>query len=321
MLRYGIISASSIVERFMQGAINNGDTVTAIAARDIERARQKGEKFGVKHIFSSYDDVYDCDEVDIVYIANINHLHYAEAKKALQKGKHVLLEKPFVLSSWEVTDLFSLAREKNLFLMEAQKSVFLPATLKARELIEEGAIGKVRFIELASSYKVDKIPWMKENRYGGGTLFGNSIYCVEYLNFFLRTTLKDAKVMSTYFDEGACENTLISFRHKDLLAFSRISSSILCPDGAKFLGSKGYIEIKDYWKARKLFIHYNDPTKEDETLEFPVESEFVYEAAHVRECIERGWTQSPVMSESATYGAIKLIETLQARALCAQQFV
>lgn len=314
MLRYGIISASSIVTRFMQGAVDAGDTITAIAARDPERAKQKARGFGQVRCYGNYDDVYSKKDVDICYIANINHLHYQQAKKAIRSGKHVLLEKPFVLQSGQVPELFRLAEENGVFLMEAQKSVFLPATLKAKALIEEKAIGDCKLVELSSSYLTHHNPWVREERYGGGTLFANAIYTVEYLNFLFDTTVTDAALVSTFSQDGSPKDTALQFFIADTLCTSRIASSVLSRDGALITGTKGYIWIENYWKARTVFVHYNDETRKDETFSFPVQSEFVYEARHVRSMIEQGRLTSPVMSESATYNAIALLERLSEKA-------
>ena len=106
-VRYGILSTASIVPRFVKGMelCGNG-TVDAIASRDIHKAETAAQELGIKKAYGDYHELLDDPDIDAVYIPVINSLHYTYAKDALNKGKHVIVEKPFVLHASEAEELF-----------------------------------------------------------------------------------------------------------------------------------------------------------------------------------------------------------------------
>ena len=121
-LRFGILSTSSIAPRFIKALQATGTCeAAAVASRSLEKAREKAALWNVPKARGSYEELLCSDDIDIAYVAMINSEHYRYAKMALEQGKHVLCEKPFTLSPQESQNLFTLAQEKGLFIMEAQK--------------------------------------------------------------------------------------------------------------------------------------------------------------------------------------------------------
>lgn len=80
-VRYGMISVASITDRFMHAVLENGDVITAVASRSLTKAKQKADQYGIKRAYSSYEDVYRDNDVDIVYIAVNNANHSREVKE------------------------------------------------------------------------------------------------------------------------------------------------------------------------------------------------------------------------------------------------
>ncbi|GAB7218056.1 Gfo/Idh/MocA family protein [Dickeya oryzae] len=110
---YGILSTASIVPRFVSAVRASGDgTVLAIASRSAEKARAKAGQLGIERAYGSYQALMDDKDVNIVYIATINSEHYTNCLMALEHGKHVICEKPFVLKKQEAEHLFRLATER-----------------------------------------------------------------------------------------------------------------------------------------------------------------------------------------------------------------
>lgn len=135
MIRYGILSTASIIDRFIAGVRESREgEVYAIASRTIEKAKDAAMRLNIEHYYGSYEELYKDENIDIIYIPTVNGLHYRDCQNALLHHKHVIVEKPFTLTSHEAKKLFDLAKEQNCFLMEAQKCVFLPTTLKLKEL-------------------------------------------------------------------------------------------------------------------------------------------------------------------------------------------
>ncbi len=186
MLNYGILSTASITKRYIDG-IRESDNgfVYGIASRNIENTKQYALEHGIEHYYGRYEECIQDKNIDIIYIPAMNSIHYKWAKKALENHKHVVVEKPFVLHTNEAKELFELAHKNNCFLMEAQKSVFLPTTLKLKELSENKTIGDINYIEFKAGFP-RRFPihhWMNHLEEGGGALFGSATYTIEFLSF------------------------------------------------------------------------------------------------------------------------------------------
>ncbi|WP_259752243.1 Gfo/Idh/MocA family protein [Lactococcus lactis] len=137
MLKIGIMGAAKIVPRFVAGVKESGQAeVIGIAARNKEKAQKAALELGIPEVYDDYTSLVNAAKIDLIYIPLINKQHYPQAKMALGAGKNVLLEKPFTLTLEESQELFKIANEKNLFLMEAQKSVFLPVMSQIKKWLD-----------------------------------------------------------------------------------------------------------------------------------------------------------------------------------------
>ncbi|MGO2315120.1 MAG: Gfo/Idh/MocA family protein, partial [Pseudolactococcus laudensis] len=171
-VKYGIVSTAQVVPRFIEGVrlTDNGE-VAAISSRSLETAQAFATKYNIPKAYGSHAELYADSELDVIYIATYNKGHFPEAKQALLAGKNVLLEKPFTLTLAEAEELFELARVKNLFLMEAQKSVFLPVTQLVKEVVQSNEIGDILSVDSVTAYaSIDHISWFNDLKAGGGTV-------------------------------------------------------------------------------------------------------------------------------------------------------
>lgn len=306
---YGIISTATIVPRFIQALQANGDIVVAIASRTYDKAKQIADRFAIKKAYASYEELYCDDEIEIVYIATANHTHYDEVMNALKHHKHVLVEKPFALSSEQALEMFRYAKKQNCFLMEAQKSVFLPATIQLKKLIQQKTLGECQQISMMSSFPnaYPKDHWMYTAN--GGVLNGSASYTIEYLMYLFDNPAIEIQAAVDSAETGAIIDAGIHLVLNDhLLADSHITMKVKTDNAAVFYFDKGYIRVENYWKARKLLIYPYDKAMQE--YNFPVDYEMIYEAAHVDECLSRQLIVSPVMSCERTILCTQLVEQL-----------
>ncbi len=312
MIRYGILSTASIVPRFVAGVRESRDGhVQAIASRTKEKAQELAEKLKIENYYGSYQELFEDTEVDIVYVPTVNGFHYRDAKAALLHGKHVIVEKPFALTVAQADELFTLAKEKKLFLMETQKSVFLPVTRKVKELLEQGAIGDLKYIEFKAGFpgRFSYDHWMYDLSLGGGALYGSATYTIEYIQFlFDRPKLKiDGSCIKC--PTGADEISNFALTVNDsILVSSTIAMNVPLDNEAVFYGEKGQIRVPNYWKSDQLDLIGYDGTSTH--FDFPFDSEFVYEIDHINECLNSNFLQSDVMPASKTIETISLVASL-----------
>lgn len=271
MIRYGILSTAQVVPRFVAGVkeSKNGEVV-AIASRDLTKAQKAATELNIPQAFGSYQALVDSPEVDIVYIAVYNQGHYDAAKLALKAGKHVLLEKPFVLKSPEAQELFALAESKNLFLMEAQKSLFLPITQQVKKWLTEEKIGQLHWLESVTAYpNIRHIDWFFDVAAGGGILNGAGGYPLEYMQYLLEETPQEV-VGTLNFQPGEADhqaNLALRFKN-DISASIFLTVDLDLPRSLTLHGTQGKIWIPDFWRAEQAVISFNDGTTE--TAELPI---------------------------------------------------
>ena len=133
-------------------------------------------KFKIETSYEGYENLAVDSSVDIVYIGSINSTHYELCKLFLNAGKHVACEKTFCLTLSQTEEVYALAKEKNLFIMEAFWTAFLPSFAKANEIIASGLLGKIRFVQASFGYPISEIERIKNPKMGGGGLLDLGVY-------------------------------------------------------------------------------------------------------------------------------------------------
>lgn len=310
-IRYGILSTAQIVPRFVAGinASAFGEAV-AIASRSLDKSIKMAEELNIRKAYGSYEELCEDEEIDIVYVATYNKGHYEAAKMALTCRKHVLVEKPFTLRVDQAEELFELAEKKGCFLMEAQKSVFLPISLQVKKAIQQNKIGEIRWLQSVTSYpNVDHISWFHSLEAGGGTLHGSGSYPVQYMQFILNQPIVGYQGSSTRRKEETDSQVNLALKFQNqALGNIFISIQLDIPSKMIVYGEKGRIEIPYFWKTKQAIIYYEDGSQEKLLGEF--DSEFIFEVEHVNECLRNQLLESPVMTKRMTIDTIRLVEEL-----------
>ncbi len=304
--RYGVISTAGIAKRFIPAVRESGGVVLAAASRNIERAREFCIQNDISKAYGSYRELYNDPGINIVYIATTNQTHVTEIKEALSHGKHVVCEKPLVLTKKDAIDVFALARKKGLFLMEAQKSVFLPVTDLVKSYIDHKELGALHQISMIASFESPAAPWMHEPQQGG-VVYGSASYTIEYLDYLLDSDEIQVQTLGTMEESGTVDAVSINMKINEVLINSKISMRAPAESYAIFYFEQGYIKIKDYWKARECEIYSKD---NKEIRSFPEKYEMRYEVEHINDCLKKGLIQSPIMSEERTVKCCEIVERI-----------
>lgn len=310
-LCYGILSTSSIAPRFIAAVRHaSAGQILALSSRTLEKAQEKAALWEIPRAYGSHDALLADPDVNIVYISTVNSQHYPWAKAALEAGKHVICEKPCTTSASQTRELFALAREKGLFFMEAEKMLFLPAIEEVRSRIAAGDLGEIHMAEMAHSFSASYNGWMFDPAVGGGPLLSSGIYAVQLLLWLFGPIAAISGVASK---ENSMEwqYVLSGSTESGVLFNAKNSTRAILDNTARIYGSKGYVEIPEYWKARKAVFHIEG--KKPETVEFPCVHELMYEAAHIAECIANRLLTSPVVTEDISVGGIAALEAVKSK--------
>jgi predicted dehydrogenase len=182
-----VLSTAKIGRVQVIPATNSGQfgTVTAIASRDLSRAKKVAGELGIEKAYGSYQELLADKNVDAIYNPLPNHLHVPWSIRALKAGKHVLCEKPIGLSVAEAEQLAGVAAaHPKLKIMEAFMVRLHPQWLAARKLVREGRIGALRTIHTTFSYFNDDPNNIRNQQdIGGGALLDIGCYPITLSRF------------------------------------------------------------------------------------------------------------------------------------------
>lgn len=189
-LRIGIIGSGLIVPEFLYAAKLVAELdLTAICGREksIKRLEELATKFEIPKIYLNYDEMLASADIDAVYVAVPNNLHFDFAQKALLKNKHVILEKPFAASYPEACALVDLAKAKDLFLFEAISNQYLPNYAKIKALLAE--LGDLKIVQINYSQYSRRYDLFKQGivqpvfdpKMSGGALMDLNVYNIHLI--------------------------------------------------------------------------------------------------------------------------------------------
>ncbi|GAB4501251.1 MAG: Gfo/Idh/MocA family oxidoreductase [Anaerolineales bacterium] len=186
-LQWGILSTARINRALLPPLRQSPrNTLMAVASRSLENAQNYARENSIPRAYGSYEELLANPQIQVIYNPLPNHLHAEWSIKALQAGKNVLCEKPFALSLAEVDAMSAAARQAGRVLTEAFMYRHHPQTLKAREIIASGALGKVSLVRGAFTFPFSRAGNFRANpQMGGGSLWDVGCYPVSFTRFLL----------------------------------------------------------------------------------------------------------------------------------------
>ncbi len=192
-IRWGILGTAKIAEGALIPALHQaeGAELTAVASRRPETAMAYAERNRIERAYGSYEELLADADIDAVYIPLPNHLHAEWTVRAAEAGKHVLCEKPAALNRAQAERMVQVCRDNGVVFMEAFMYGFHPQWARVRELVEQGALGKLRLINASFSFWLrneQDIRWYPE---GGGALYDVGCYCVHVIRSFAGDALPE----------------------------------------------------------------------------------------------------------------------------------
>jgi predicted dehydrogenase len=314
MTRWGIIGPGRIAHKFAQDLTQIADAkLTAVASRDLERAQAFAQEYGATFTYGSYEEIVNCPELDVVYIASPHIGHFEHTLLCLNAGIAVLCEKPFAMNTTQVNKMIHVAREKNVFLMEALWTRFLPTTLKTLEIIASGAIGKLLGVKadfgFKAPYDVTKRTFNKA--LGGGALLDIGIYPL-FLSYLILG--KPAKITAqAIFGETKVDESIGMILTYDEGTFAFLDATFMAETTCEAFvyGEKGRIRIHPRWhESKALTVEYEDKTTETFTFDRPTWG-YQYEIEEVNACLAEGKLESAIWSLSDSINLISLLDAVR----------
>jgi predicted dehydrogenase len=309
-LRWGILGTGWIAHEQTTDLLGNGFVVTAVGSRTQESADIFAAEFGIPTAHGSYEALVADPNVDAIYVSTPHPFHAANATLALNAGKHVLVEKAFTINAGEARSVVELAAEKNLVVLEAMWTRFLPHMLRIREIIAAGTIGEVRTLLADHNQDLPKDPAHRLNNpaLGGGALLDLGIYPVSFAHdLFGAPSTIQANAAKTV--TGVDRQTAIVLSYADgQQAVLHTALDTLGPNRAAVIGTLGRIEIDSVWYTPTPFTVFDNQGSVIEQFDQPVQNRGMqYQAWELERLVAAGLVAGDILPASES---VQIMETL-----------
>ncbi|GAA4848152.1 Gfo/Idh/MocA family oxidoreductase [Paenibacillus vulneris] len=269
VLGYARIAKNSVIPAILK---SENSALQAVATRSEEKQNECRELFQCSRFYNDYDALLDDPEIDAVYIPLPNSMHKEWAIKAMQKGKHVLCEKPMALNAAECAEMIRTAEQNQVLLMEAFMYRYTDRTKKVKEIVESGEIGEVRYIQSTFRFLLDRPNTIKvQPELGGGSLYDVGSYPVNFVGMIMNQ-LPESCVTECVKENGVdvlfsallkYPNGVIASISSGFNAFNQMNSEIIGTKGRievpdTFLGSDGTIRVVTTEGSRQVPVEESD---------------------------------------------------------------
>lgn len=289
---WGILGCGTIANEMAQTFQKMGHEIYGISNRTVAKAEDFAKKYGVKHVFSSYEEMLLDDNIDIIYIATPHSSHYENMMAAVQAGKHVLCEKAITVNDHQLEEVLAMAKEKNVIVREAMTISHMPLYKKLKERISEGAIGNTKMIQVnfGSNKGYDSTNRFFALEAAGGALLDIGVYATAFARTFLEEAPNTILTTVEYLETGADEQSGIIMKNtKGQMVVMCLTLRAKQPKRGVVTGDQGYIEVYDYPRAQKATIT-NTETGEVEVIEVgKTEDALMYEAKAMEAAVTEGY--------------------------------
>lgn len=316
MFNWGLIGGGWISSKFAKGLTATDDMCVHALASASGR-----NPFGIEPqvTYSSYDELIADEKVDAVYIGLLNHQHYPVIKQCLMAKKPVLCEKPITINAKELEELLQIAKEQQVFFMEAMWTRFLPASDYLCDIFQNEKYGKVCHMHMTfGSEQKMSIPRLEKPEFGGGALLDLGVYSLSLADYWLGDKLE--KINAAWADLSEDKIDLTSGAtltyEKGTLVETSCSIRKNLPNDVYVVTDEAEFRIPYYWKAMQIqrFIRKNNFEEnlpvEVLNFDFP-ENGYQFEAWEVKRCVEAGLLESEKMSWADSLKIMKLMDELR----------
>lgn len=256
-LNWAVIGTGVIANEMAQALQRMDKTLYGVANRTQAKAIDFAKKYGVKKVYDEIDEVFDDENVDIIYLATSHNTHYQFMKKALEHGKHLFVEKSITLNSRELDEMMALAKEKNLILAEAMTIWHMPIYKELWKIVQSGELGKMQImtVNFGSFKEYDMNNRFFNINLAGGALLDIGVYALSLMRSFMAETPDQVMSQVRFAPTGTDEQASIILMNKEQqMAAITLSMHSKQPKRAMISCEKGYIEIMEYPRADKAII-------------------------------------------------------------------
>ena len=313
-IRWGILGCGNIANKFAADLqMVSGSTLRAVAAQDLGRAKNFAKKYKAEKAHRNYTALVNDPDLDVVYVATTHNFHYEHAALCLAGNKAVLCEKPICVNAQEAQKLVELSRKKNIFLMEAMWTRFLPAVIRLKKDIESGIIGTPQLIQadFGITKPAESGSRFYEKNLAAGALLDLGIYTINIANIVFGSQPEGVSGYAQFTDQGIDKLSTYNLIYSDgRQALLSAAIALPTPHQARIFGDKGRIVIDDFYHPQQYQVIQNG-TKPQLVKEGFDGFGYLYEAREVQQCLLGGKIESTICPLDETVSIMHVMDDLR----------
>jgi len=313
-IKWGIISTGHISGKFAEAlALLPDADLAAVASRKISTAKEFAKKHNIPKAYSTYQELADDPEIDVVYIGTPHTFHLDNSIICMHAGKSVLCEKALTINAAEAWEMVRVAREENVFLMEAMIPRHVPLIKKVLKWIEEDKIGEVRMVKAARCARGEFTPEARQLNpdLGGGSLLDVGVYVISFASMILKKFPVEMVGLAHIGSYGSDEQgtAILKYDQGEIadLSFALRTNAV---NDAYILGTEGMIKIYETFAVPERASLIID-NKEVQVIEAPIGNALTYEAIETMRCMREGLKESPLMPLDESIQIMEIMDRLR----------
>ena len=313
VVNVGVVGCGRIAKRFVSES-PKVDAVHIEALYDIRREAAEALAPEGAYIAESFEELVE--RVDAVYIATPHLQHYPQAKYALERGKNVLCETPLVLKGAEAEELFRIAEEQGVVLLEANKTAYCPAFNHLVTLIKSGLIGDVVGIDASESklWGEEKLRRELDPNEAGGSLYEMGSYPLLPIMRLLGTRYENVNIYSRMNGDGVDVYTRGIMRFESAVASFQLGLGVKTEGNLVISGTKGYAYVPSpWWKTDYFELRYEDQNQNKKYFYKWDEPGLRYEIQEFVACIVNGRRTSARLTPQQSIAMASVMEQFAER--------
>lgn len=309
---WGLIGPGKVTHAFVKDLqLLEHSQVSAVASRSKAKAETFAKQYGIPSSYGSYAELFQDEEVDIVYIATPPNSHAELGIGAMNAGKHVLIETPLAINSAQTQELIAASQRNGVFLMEAFWVRFIPAIRECLELAENGAIGEVTYInaDLTTARSNLDADWRLDMGLGGGALMTRASYPVA-LAYLIFGMPQEVLATARFHHTGADKQVSAILKYENGMANIMggfVSNSDMV---GRIYGTNGSIFLDPWWYETESYtIIENGKSR---AVQKPKQGKgFTHEIEECVKCIQAGNIQSDLWSHQHSLELKAIIDEIR----------
>lgn len=318
-IKLGTIGSGVIVRSILDGVkATEGIALEAVYSRTEEKGRKLAGDYGASKIYTDLEDLFNDAEVNFIYVASPNSLHYEQAKAALLHGKNVICEKPFCTTRAKVEELTAIAKEKHLFLIDATPTAFLPNFDLLKQQVEK--VGRKRLVMANYSQYSSRYDQVLKGEYPNvfsPEFAGGCLQDINYYNVYFNVALFGRPESAVYYPNmcasGVDTSGIVLMKYADFVSECTGAKDSWGVNYVQIEGEKGYIYIEN---GSNGISSVRVVTREGEEVfnEQPNPDRWFYEVQNITRLVLNDDYEGAYKRLETTADVIGVIETVRKQA-------